>query len=91
MPAELIRKTLRGGESPLVDWQKEFNVKPEQLITITSVEKGNFDDDGSLMPPESQISDGLIRAVEKSEEKYRKGKFTRHTSLDDFFEHINRL
>ncbi len=37
MPAELIRKNLRGDELPLVGWQKEFNVKPKQLITITII------------------------------------------------------
>ncbi len=93
MSAELVKKTLKGSELLLIDWQKEFKVTPEQLFTITvaKVEEIVLDDDASPMPPESQISDNLIRAVEKSEEDYKKGNFTRHDNLDDFFKHINRL
>ena len=71
---------------------EEIKAEPEQLFTIIIKEvKQNDYINVSPMPPENQISERLIKAVEASEESYRKGDFTTFKNTDELFEHLDNL
>ncbi len=76
MSTALMKKYITSDELPLI-WQKEINAKPEELfyITINKAEDVDCDDDGNIMPPESQISEKLVKAVQASEEDIKQGRF----------------
>lgn len=91
---EMIKKCIRGEDLPIT-WQKEMNIQPRKLFTVIVKEfDGNdcdVDVDGSLMPPEDQISDELIKAVENSGESLERGDFVDCASekeRDDLFHSI---
>lgn len=92
MQTPLMKKCVRSDELPIA-WQKEINAQPKQLFTITInvVEEIDYDVDGTLMPPESQINAKLIEAVEASEASYKKGNFTSFDNTDELFQHLDSL
>ncbi len=49
-----------------------------------------FDDDGKPMPPESAISDELIKSVQASEKDLKEGRYT-VVKNEDVSEYLNNL
>ncbi|MBF0390049.1 MAG: hypothetical protein HQK71_08095 [Desulfamplus sp.] len=84
MSTALMRRYITSDELPL-SWQKEIDAKPKELfyITINKAEPVDYDDDGNPMPPESQISEKLVKAVEVSDASYKKGNFTRCSTKEE--------
>ncbi|SLM32248.1 hypothetical protein MTBBW1_600078 [Desulfamplus magnetovallimortis] len=78
MQVEKIKKYVRGQDLPIT-WQKEMNIQPQKFFTVIlkeiNVNDCDIDIDGSLMPPENEISENLIKAVAASEESLKKGDF----------------
>ncbi|SLM33108.1 hypothetical protein MTBBW1_90010 [Desulfamplus magnetovallimortis] len=60
MPAELIKKTLRGTDLLSINWKKEFAfIQPDELITITvsKIEEIKNQDDSIKVKEKHKISD----------------------------------
>ncbi len=76
MQIEMIKKCVRG-EDLSATWQKEMNIHPQKYFTVIVKEivNNDCDIDGSHMPPEDQIRDNLIKAVEESEKSLKNGDF----------------
>ena len=70
---------------------KKLNASPYHTFRITPETEIEYDDEGNPMPPENQISDELIKAVETSEKDYKEGRFVRcetEKEVDDFYNNI---
>ena len=81
---------IKGSELPAALLRK-FNFTPEDYLIIQKEEPVDYDDEGKHMPPESQISDELIQAVEASKKDYKEGRFVRcetEKEIDNFYNNI---
>ena len=92
MPTEFVKKYVRTKDLPL-GWQKEMQAESNRLYTVTirEMEGVEYDVDGTPMPPESQIKEECIKAVEASEEDVRQGRVKSFKDVDELFTHLDNL
>jgi len=88
-PKMSLAYQIKGSELPPALLRK-FNFTSEDYLIIKKEEHVDYDDDGKPMPPESQISDELIKAVEASEKDYKEGRFKRFNNVDEMFEELDK-
>ncbi|SLM30822.1 hypothetical protein MTBBW1_2480001 [Desulfamplus magnetovallimortis] len=39
MPAEIIKKSFKGSELPLIDWEKDFQINAEERFTVVLIKE----------------------------------------------------
>lgn len=105
MPAELIKKTVKGRDFGAIDWEKEFNrfkdrfkSTPNRFFTITLTEDEHVGVEAEKPPydvpkkyPEDERQ--LVREAMADAEKAKQEGFNREESFDKLFqiqEKINR-
>ena len=81
MPATVL-ENIKGSDLPRA-WLSRMKIDPQQTFTVTLEPE-------EVMPPEDQISEKLIKAVEASEKSLMAGKGSIHKSIDDLFKHLDK-